>query len=487
MKVGLAIVGAALLSACSSTPSSAPAAGSSAPATIPITTKSPEALAHYKKGVALFENAHTAEGVQELTQAIALDPDFAAAKALKAIVTSGEEGLREADAALAAAANLPEAERLLVEANVAARRGEPAKAAAALRRVTEVAPGDYLGFALLGQQRLIEQKYAEAQQLLKKATELNPSSGGAQNQLGYAALRQGDTAAAIAAFEQYARLQPQEANAQDSLGEALMGAGRFADAETAFQKALAMAPQFYAAQQGIAYAKFYSGDWAGGRAALTKALEIASRPVEKLSLYNDMAAAAAAQRDWAQEHRLIDQMEKLPGLQPDDLVLVPTIRAWTHLNSGKPRDAVTVLNTVIATADSGKFPLALSQAARREALRVRITAEAQMGDAAAATKSSASLDAEAAAQPQDANAQSAMHYGKAMLAVARNDPEGALAEFEQCSVEDRLCLYQKVLATEKAGDQAAATAARERALKIYGRDAYSLVLRTWLAGSSKPS
>ena len=107
MKGVLAIVGVVLLSACSSAPSSAPAATTSAPAKIPVTTKSPEALAHYQNGLTFFENAHTAEGVEALKQALALDPDFATAKALKAIVTSGDEGLKEADAALAAAASRP--------------------------------------------------------------------------------------------------------------------------------------------------------------------------------------------------------------------------------------------------------------------------------------------------------------------------------------------------------------------------------------------
>ena len=37
-----------------------------APATIPITTKSPEA--HFKKAQTLFENARTAEAVEELAQ-----------------------------------------------------------------------------------------------------------------------------------------------------------------------------------------------------------------------------------------------------------------------------------------------------------------------------------------------------------------------------------------------------------------------------------
>jgi len=472
---------ALLLSACSSPSTSAPATASApAPARIPVTTKSPEALAHYQKGVAFLENARTAEGLDELKQAIALDPQFASAKALHGTGTPGPEGLKEAEEALAAAASLPEAERLLIEAALAQRRGDQVKAAAALTRVTEVAPGDYQGFLLLGSELLGEQKYPEAQQALKKATELNPSNGGAQNLLGYASLRQGDTAAAIAALEQYARIQPQEANAQDSLGEALLAAGRFKEAEAAFQKAAEMAPQFWPAQQGIAYARFYAGDWAGGRAAAMKAREVASRPVDKLTVDADLASAAAAQRDFAQALRLTDAMEKAPGLTPDDVAFVPVLRGLAQMEAGRSREALASLDGVVAAADAGKFTPGVVNTVRPQALRVRATIEAQLGDAAAAARTSAALDADATAQPNNPQVQSMMHYGRAMLALARRDTAGALAEFGRCSPEDVICAWQKTLAAQKAGDKASAAAARELALKIYRRDTASLVVRSRL-------
>ena len=372
-----------LLSACSAQPGPAESAATPAPAaaTIPITTKSPEALEHFKKAQTLFENARTAEGVEELTRAIKIDPDFLSARALHGAGTPGPEGLKEMEEAFAASDRLPEAESLVIEANVAQRRGELGTVASTLKRLTEVAPGDYLGFLLLGQEMIAEQKYADAQQALKKATELNPSNGGAQNQLGYASLRQGDTAAAIAAFEQYTRILPQEPNAQDSLGEALLAAGRFADAEAAFQKALALSPQFWPAHQGMAYTKFYSGDWAGGRAALMKAKAIAPRVVDKLSVDLDLAAAAAAQRDFAQAQRVLDGMERAPGAQPSDVALVPVLRGLAQVDAGRAREALTSVAVAVTAADSGKFPPGLSRNLRRDALRVRVTAEAQMGDA----------------------------------------------------------------------------------------------------------
>ncbi|HEV8397531.1 MAG TPA: tetratricopeptide repeat protein [Vicinamibacterales bacterium] len=470
-----------LFSACSSPSNSTPATASApAPAKIPITTKSPEALAHYQKSVAFFENARPAEGLDELKQALALDPQFVSAKAFHGGGTPGPDGVKEMEEALAAAASLPEAERLLIEAAVAQRRGEQDKAASALRSVTELAPGDYQGFLQLGSELLGEQKYAEAQQAFKKATELNPSNGGAQNLLGYASLRQGDTAAAIAALEQYVRIQPQEANAQDSLGEALMGAGRFKDAEAAFQKAAEMAPQFWPAQQGIAYARFYAGDWAGGRAALMKGREVATRPIDKLTIDNDLAAAAAAQRDFAQALKLVDTMEKAPGLQLDDTAFVGTVRGLTQMEAGRSREALASLNAVVAAADGGKFTPGVASAVRPLALRVRAMIEAQMRDAAAAAKTSAALDADATAQPNNAQVQSMAHHGRAMLALAKGDAKGALAELGQCSVEDRICAWQRVTTAEKAGDKAAAATARQQALLIYGRDPVSLVVRSRL-------
>jgi tetratricopeptide (TPR) repeat protein len=474
---------ALLFASCSSQPTSAPAAESApapALAKVPVTTKSPEALAHYQKGLEYFENARGAEGTEELKQALALDPDFATAKLLHGVGTPGAEGLKEMEAALAASAKLPEAERLLIEASVAQRRGEQDKATAALKRVTELAPGDYLGFLLLGQEMINQQKYAEAQQALKRATELNPSNGGAQNQLGYTALRQGDTAAAIAAFEQYTRIQPKEANAQDSLGEALLAAGRFKESEAAFQKALELSPQFWPAQQGVAYARFYAGDWAGGRAALVKAREIAPRPVDKLSLDNDLAAALAAQRDFAGTLRVLAAMEKVPGTQPSDVAFVPVLRGLTQVDAERAREALAAVAPALTAADNGSLPPGLSGNVRLNALRVRVWAEAQLGDAAAAQKSSAALDAEAMAQPANAQAQSAMHFGRGMLASAKSDAKGALAELAQCSREDQICGWHRVIAAEKSGDKAAAAEARDQTLKIYGRDTASLVVRSRL-------
>jgi tetratricopeptide (TPR) repeat protein len=300
--------------------------------------------------------------------------------------------------------------------------------------------------------------------------------------LGYAALRQRDTDGAIAAFTEYARLLPQEPNPPDSLGEALLAAGRFQEAETAFQKALTLSPQFWTAHQGMAYARFYAGDWAGGRDALAAAKAAATRVSDKIAMETEMAAAAVAQKNTAEALRILDAAAKTEGAQPADLALIPVQRAMTLITAGRTREALEPIALALRNAEGGQLPPGLSRTLRRDGLRARITAEAQLRDAAGAQKSSAALDTEASSQADDPLAQSAMHFGRGMLAIAQGDVAAARGHFDQCSPDDGLCKWQGVLAAEKAGDKAGATAAREQLLRIYQRDPVHLIIRSRLAG-----
>jgi tetratricopeptide (TPR) repeat protein len=482
MKILSFVLMAGVLAGCSSQPSSTPPEESTAgPATISITSKSPEAVAHFEKGEMLLDNLRTTEAAEAFAQALKLDPDFALARAWHGLATPGAEGLEELEGAAAAAASLPEAERTLIQGLVANRRGEIAEAAAAFTRVTELAPEDWRGHYQRGQILMAQEKFDDAAAAFKRATTLNPKAGGAQNLLGYAALRQRDTDEAIAAFTEYASILPQEPNAQDSLGEALLASGRFKDAEAAFQKALDVSPQFWPAHQGMAYARFYAGDWAGGRDALGKAKAGASRPVDRIGVDQDLAAAAAAQKNTAEALGIIDASEKTEGAQPSDMAFLPLRRAMTLSLANRGREALGPIAAALEAAEGGQLPPGLAQNLRREALRARIAVEAQLGDKAAVQATSAALDELAASRPEDAAAQTAMHYGRGQLAMLQGDVAGARGHFDLCSRDDELCKWQGVLAAEKVGDKAGAETAREALLKMYLRDPVHLIVRSRLA------
>jgi Flp pilus assembly protein TadD len=487
MKAPLFLVLALALSACSTERhASAPAQVPNEPAanaTLPMSSKSPEAITQMKEGEQLLENLRPVDAAAKFNDALKLDPNFAFARALLGQATQGPAGLKEIETAANAASSLPEAERTLIEGMRATRSGEPGKAVEAYRKVTELAPGDWRGHRYLGQQLMGDEKYADAVQALKKATELNPQAGGAHNMLGYAALQQGDASGAVTAFTEYARIVPQEPNPQDSLGEALLAAGKFTEAEAAFRKAAELSPDFWNAWDGVAYAKYFAGDVAGAREALAKARDIAPRPGDKLAIDQLLAAMADAQGNTAEALRILGASEALT--EAPGVAFVPVIRATVLNSSGKYREALPLIAAGHARADSGQLPAGASRNLRLQALRARVSAEAGMGNAAAAEQSAAALTKEASAAPDNLFAQSSMHFGQGTLAMAKTDFSGARTHFEQCSKGDEFCRLQIVTAAERAGDHAAATAAKDDLLKLYVRDPLHLVVRARLSRASR--
>jgi tetratricopeptide (TPR) repeat protein len=482
MKLHCLVLAALLATACSSGSSTTVPPESSS--TIPITAKSPDAVARFQRGVELLDNLRTEEAESEFSAALALDPGFVQARAYHGQSVAGPEGLQEIQSAAAAASSLPEAERVLIEGILASRVGDLAKTRETAIRLTQLAPDDPRGHYLLGVRLLNDRKYPESVESLRRATELNPKAGGAQNMLGYAALRQGDTEGAVAAFNAYIRALPEEPNAQDSLGEALLAAGQFTEAEAAFRKALELSPEFWNAWDGIAYAKFYAGDAAATGDALTKAEQSAPRPADKMAVATLRAAIAASRGATAEALKILEAAERTAGASAAQVATITVQRAFVLAVSGRAREGIALASAVLQQADGGQLPPGPTINLRREALRARIVGEVRAGDVAAAEKTAATLDQIATQRADDPAAQSAMHFGRGMLAVAKSDVAAARGHFDQCLSDDDYCRYQGVVAADKAGDAAGAQRAREAILKIYVRDPVHLIVRSQLA---KPS
>ncbi len=478
MKRSIAAFCLALVTACASQPASESQSSQAPPASITYTSKSPEAITQVQKGEALLDNLRPDEALEAFAAALKLDPAFVLAQAEHGVATPGPEGLKEIESAAAGAKDVSEAERALIDGLLAQRKAEPGAAVAALRRLTTAAPGYARGHSILGAVLLNQEQEADAVASLQKAIELDANSGGAQNMLGYAALRRGDTEKAIAAFSEYVRILPQEPNAHDSLGEALLAAGRFQDAEASFQKSVELSPQFFSGHEGIAFARFYAGNWAGGREAMAKAKAAATRRGDQMQMDMELAAAALAQKNTAEALQIFDATAKTEGATPNQTAIIPVRRAMTLIIAGRAREALAPLAAALATADSGQLPPGPTVTVRLEALRARVLAEATLKDAAAAAKTSAALDMAAASRSDDTNTQTAMHFGKAMLAVAQGDLAGARSHFNQCSREDEICRWQAQRAAEASGDQKEASAIRDEILKLYRRSPAHLIIRS---------
>src|SRR5260221_711750 len=121
MKRLLVSLAALSLFSCSSAP--APEAPK-APAEMPITSKSPEAIDHFKKGRDLYDNQRVVEATAEFNQALKLDPDFALALAYRGGSTFGQGGVTDLEQANAKAASTSKPEQLMIGAMLAGRHSE---------------------------------------------------------------------------------------------------------------------------------------------------------------------------------------------------------------------------------------------------------------------------------------------------------------------------------------------------------------------------
>jgi len=445
-----------------------------------VTAKSPEAVAAYAAGRDLADNLRVPEAQAQYRKALSLDADFALAAASLGATIPGAEGDAMIERAVVLSAKLPEAERMLVQAIAAIRRGDENEVVALRRKLTEVAPADWHVQFDQGQVLIGSRKWSEAAAAYQKAVALNPKAGAAYNSLGYAQLAQNRPVEAIASFKRYAEINPTEPNAPDSMGEALIRAGRFQEAEAAFQKALAISPDFFNAWEGIAKARAMRGDWAGSYQAADKARAAAVRPNDQVGLGFDQAWSLYAQGKQAEALKAGDQTatdaqaRKLGSLHG----FIALDAAARLTSSGQPAEALKQVAVALDRGEQAKLAGGAMTNLRRAALYERIDAESRLGKAEDAKRTLALVEADAAKAPANAQAQSNLQFARGAEAMARGEAKAAAAHFARCVEDDTYCGLRLLQAQEKAGDAAGATATRERLRTANRRDGRYLYVRS---------
>ena len=79
------------------------------------------------------------------------------------------------------------------------------------------------------------------------------------------------------------------------------------------------------------------------------------------------------------------------------------------------------------------------------------------------------------------NVQSAAHWGRGVLKLARGDAKGAAVEMQKCVPTFDLCHFHQALAQERAGDAAGARATRGALVaQQRSQDTFFLTLRSQL-------
>ncbi len=223
-----------------------------------VTTSSMEAYQHFLRGSEEFAKMYYEDARKSLEKAIALDPEFAMAYYVLAVVHASLGNIRAGHEAAAKAKVLAnkatERERLYIEALYAGMVDRDMEARIRLvQEIIQKFPREKLAHYWLGVIYRERADYEMAVEEQNKTLELDPDYGNAHNELGYLYLALRNFDKSIEHFQKYASLNPDDANPFDSLGEAYFIMGKLDEAVAKYKEALAVKPDFLTSNYCIAY------------------------------------------------------------------------------------------------------------------------------------------------------------------------------------------------------------------------------------------
>jgi len=283
------------------------------PAVAPIqAVPSTDAVAHYEAGVAAFhEEEDYQTAIQELTQAIEADPQFAEAYHLRGVVYAedGQPAAAEADLsqAIALQPDLAEAyyergrlylhelerpEDALADHTAAIERNpelakayiERAKyylwyaddeepALADLDRALELAPDLAEAWGLRGEFHFWEEEYDLALPDLTRAVELDPGDDWIWEMLGFSHYSLGEYEEAIAFYNEAIELDPGDLDTYYDRAFAYLGMGDLDAALEDFDRVLLLKPENSGAHYGRGRVHFVAGRYEEAIADLTEVMK----------------------------------------------------------------------------------------------------------------------------------------------------------------------------------------------------------------------
>jgi len=429
--------------------------------TIPITTSSEAARAAYLEGRTLLESLRATDAREHFARAAELDPEFALAHlGLANTAPSAAEFFAALDRAVAAAAQASEGERLQIQAFAAGVNGEPARQKELLSALVAAFPNDPRAVNALAGYYFGRQEWAEAAGRYRRATELEPSFSQAYNQLGYALRFEGDYAGAEAAFQHYVELIPDEPNPYDSYAELLMKMGRFDESIARYRQALERNPQFVASYVGIALDQTLLGDGDAARATLAELESIARNDGERRAACFQGAVSRLHLGDFEGALQELARQQAIAEASGDLAAVAGDLNLTGNvlLTMGRADDALARFEDGLAKSDASNATPEVKAAARRnhdfDLGRVQLA----RGDVAQAGETAAHYAAATEASGVAFERWQA-HHLSALVALARGDAEGALAELEHANQQDPRVLLARARALRAAGRHDEALAA----------------------------
>src|SRR5579863_53765 len=238
----------------------APQAANTITASLPLTTKSPEAKRLVEEALTLYlDRVEQEQSIEILRKAVQIDPDFAMGhEFLAQISLDSAEQVGEQEKAFATRNHATNSEQLVIEWYQDAAEHKLIPAITKMNDVLNQYPHDKWVVWMTTWWLQNQAQYERSLAVYERSGITD--SAGLINNMGYAyaSIRQFDKAFAM--MDKYVASMPNDSNPQDSYAEILRLAGRFNQSIEHYRTSLVINPEFYSSQFGVADTYSLMGD-----------------------------------------------------------------------------------------------------------------------------------------------------------------------------------------------------------------------------------
>jgi tetratricopeptide (TPR) repeat protein len=430
---------------------SAATAPAEEPAVFPLTTRSPEARRLVDEAVNLyFERLAKPEAVAKLRKAVAVDPQFAMAHELLAIISiDGSERVTEQHKAFETSRLASSSERAVIQWHQDSAERNSIDAITGMNEVAREYPRDRLVVYMCIWWLFSQGQYERALAIEENSGILDSPGMLNAKAYTYARLRRYDKA--IELIAKYAASLPHDPNPEDSYGEMLRLAGRFEESIEHYRAALKIDPKFYPSQFGIADTYSLMGNQTRARQEYATGFKN-SRPEEldEIQWRFREATTYVRESDWQGADGAFQAIADKERARQNSHLEADTYRLMA-IYQPNPRRALDLLDKAEAALTEGK------NASQRDVqqelgyiLRARVEQGARLQDRAA-MESSLDRLRQMAQTSNDRIIENSYHGAAGALVYAEGDFNRAIGHLEQ-DTSNPLSLQLLAYAYEKTGD-----------------------------------
>lgn len=437
---------------------------------IPITTRSDDAYDLYLAGRNLSDRLRPSEARERYLEALTHDRHFALAHlALANSASTAREFFDSMSRALALTDVVSDGERLMILAQDAAVRGDPAEQFSLLVELAATYPGDERAHALLGGYHFGRQEYEDAIRHYEKAVEIAPEFSPPYNLLGYSYRAQARYEEAERAFLRYIELIPDEPNPYDSYAELLMKVGRFDESIEAYEKALSIKPDFLFSYAGLGNNLMLLDRYDAAREVFAEQFELASNDGQRRNALFWEAMSHVHQGDTGSALSVYDRLYAMAETDRDLAAMAGdlTVMGNILLEAGELDRAEEKFVQAVQLMGDASVPEDVKENTRRNFLYWKTRLEIARGHLADARRQLESYDQQVEKRRIPFELRRVQEL-EGYLALASDRPAEAAAAFANADQQNPRVLYLTARAHQESGDLPKALAVARSAADFNG-------------------